>query len=167
MANNIFIGQDPLMNSKDYNIQLQELDKIADNIAQRKAVLMQMREQIEQQPQVQQTSKTPIWDEIDTIVKSMSDKEFDIVTNDEEFKDSQNVVMAILQEKYLAMMKPIVENSKEGKEALENHLMLVKKLKKTASKEVDNEINEFKEYKEKYSDMPYAEYLKMKKSKKK
>lgn len=167
MANNIFIGQDPLMNGKDYNIQLQELDKIADNIAQRKAVLMQMREQIEQQPQVQQTSKTPIWDEIDTIVKSMSDKEFDIVTNDEEFKESQNVVMAILQEKYLAMMKPIVESTKEGKEALENHLMLVKKLKKTASKEVDNEINEFKEYKEKYSDMPYAEYLKMKKSKKK
>lgn len=167
MANNIFIGQDPLMNGKDYNIQLQELDKIADNIAQRKAVLMQMREQIEQQPQVQQTSKTPIWDEIDTIVKSMSDKEFDIVTNDEEFKDSQNVVMAILQEKYLAMMKPIVESTKEGKDALENHLMLVKKLKKTASKEVDNEINEFKEYKEKYSDMPYAEYLKMKKSKKK
>ena len=75
--------------------------------------------------------------------------------------------MAILQEKYLAMMKPIVENSKEGKEALENHLMLVKKLKKTASKEVDNEINEFKEYKEKYADISYAEYLKMKSKNKK
>lgn len=166
MANNIFIGQDPLMNGKDYNIQLQELDKIAENIAQRKAVLMQMREQVEQ-PQAQQVSKTPIWDEIDTIVKAMSDKEFDIVTNDDDFKESQNVVMAILQEKYLEMMRPIVENSKEGKEALENHLILVKKLKKTASKEVDNEINEFKEYKEKYSDMPYAEYVKLKKSKKK
>jgi hypothetical protein len=42
----------------------------------------------------------------------------------------------------------------------------VKRLKKSASKEVDNEIAEFKEYKEKYSDMPYNEFVKMKRKKK-
>lgn len=168
MANNFFIGgQDPLMNGKDYNIQIQELDKIANNIAQRKAVLEQMKGQVEQSQQPAQ-SQTPVWDEIDTIVNTMSNKEFELVTNNDEFLESQNAVLAVLQAQYMRIMRPIVEQSKEGKDALENHLSLVKRLKKTASKEVDNEINEFKEYKEKYSDMPYAEYLKMKqKSRKK
>lgn len=166
MANNIFIGQqDPLMSGKDYNFQLQELDKIADTIAQRKAALMQMREQVEQ-PQGQ-VSRTPVWDEIDAIVNSMSDKEFSVVTQDEEFIESQNAVLGVLNAKYMAMMRPLVEQSKEGKEALDNHLSLVKRLKKNASKEVDNEINEFKEYKEKYADISYAEYLKMKSKNKK
>lgn len=168
MANNFFIGnQDPLMNSKDYSVQIQELDKIASNIAQRKAALEQMRGQVEQTQQPAQ-SQTPIWDEIDSIINAMSDKEFELVTGNEEFKESQNVVLAVLQAQYMKIMRPIVEQSKEGKESLESHLSLVKRLKKMASKEVDNEINEFKEYKEKYSDMPYAEYLKMKsKSRKK
>ena len=162
MANNIFIGgQDPLMSGRDYQRQLQELDAISENINQRRTALEQMRMQAEQVQQPVQ-SQTPVWDEIDNIVNSMSDKEFELVTENEDFKESQNVVLAALQAEYMRIMRPIVEQSKAGKEALENHLILVKKLKKNASKEVDNEISEFKEYKEKYSNMPYSEYVKMK-----
>lgn len=160
MANNI----DPLLASKDYSSQMLELDKIAESIAQRKAMLMQLKDKVEQ-PQVQ-VSQTPVWDEIDSLIGTMSDKEFELVSENDEFKESQNVVLGILQAKYMAMMRPIVEQTKEGKEALENHLSLVKRLKKSASKEVDNEIAEFKEYKEKYSDMPYNEFVKMKRKKK-
>lgn len=160
MANNIFIGNDPLLHGKDYSVQLQELEALSDSIQKRKALLMQMKDNVEQ-PQAQ-VSHTPVWDEIDAIVNTMSDKEFEIVTNNDEFKASQDIINSILQAKYLAMMKPMVEQSKEGKDALDNHLTLVKRLKKTASKEVDNEIAEFNEYKEKYANMTYADYLKMK-----
>ena len=34
-----------------------------------------MKQQVQQQPQV---SQTPVWDEIDTIMQGMTDKEFDI-----------------------------------------------------------------------------------------
>ena len=95
----------------------------------------------------------------------MTDKEFEIVTNNEEFIESQNMIMSILQAKYMQMMRPVVEGSKEGKDALENHLTLVKRLRKSAATEVDKEINDFQEYKEKYSDIPYSEYQKMKRQK--
>lgn len=68
----------------------------------------------------------------------------------------------LLNEQYLAMMRPVVEQSKVGKDALDNHLTLLKRLRKSAQKEVDAEMDDFKEYKEKYSDMPYSEYQKMK-----
>ena len=56
--------------------------------------------------------------------------------------------------------------ARQGKDALEKHLTLIKRLKKSAEAEVSKELEDFKEYTEKYSDMPYAEYQKMKNSKK-
>ena len=64
------------------------------------------------------------------------------------------------------MIRPHVEASKEGKEALDYHLTLVKRLRNAVSKEVDVELAEMREYKEKYADMPYADYIKMKREKK-
>jgi hypothetical protein len=62
------------------------------------------------------------------------------------------------------MLRPIIEKSQEGKDALDNHLTITKRIKKSASKVVDSELSDFQEYKSKYSNMPYDEYLKMKKS---
>ena len=84
-----------------------------------------------------------------------------------DFAKSNQTVMAILQREQLRMMRPLVENTKDGKEALENHLTLVKRLKKEAVNESDKAMNMFKEYIEKYSDMPYSEFLKMKRKKEK
>lgn len=70
--------------------------------------------------------------------------------------------MAILQREQLRMMRPIVEGTKDGKEALETHLSLVKKLRKEAANESDKTMSLFKEYTEHYADKPYAEFLKMK-----
>ena len=112
-------------------------------------------------------SKTPIWDEIDKIVGEMSDSEIEFVNSNADFANSNQIVMAILQREQLRMMRPLVENTKDGKEALENHLALVKRLKKEAANESDKAMNMFKEYTEKYSDMPYSEFLKMKRKKEK
>ena len=164
-GNNFFFGTDPLLGSNtNFDAQLNELDKFRQIVEQRKAAALQMKEQMSAQPEQPQT-KTPIWDEINAILGAMTDKEFEIATNNDEFIESQNAIMAILQAKQMEIMRPIVEGCKEGNEALNAHLTLVKRLKKAASNEVDKELNDFQEYREKYSDIPYAEYLKMKRNK--
>jgi hypothetical protein len=166
LGNNFFFNgsSDPLLNQSSYNMEerYQEIERMQAALEQKKQAMQRAKNQMVQQPQ---QSQTPIWDEIESIVSAMTDKEFEIVTNNEEFIESQNMIMSILQAKYMQMMRPVVEGSKEGKDALENHLTLVKRLRKSAATEVDKEINDFQEYKEKYSDIPYSEYQKMKRQK--
>lgn len=164
-GNNFFFNSDPLLGSTNYDAQYQEIERMQQMLENKKRMMQQAKEQISQAPDSNQ-SRTPVWDEIESIISNMTDKEFEIVTNNEEFIQSQNIVMSILQSKYMQMMRPVVEGSQEGKDALEKHLTLVKRLRKYASSEVDKEISDFQEYKEKYSDMPYSEYQKMKRSSK-
>lgn len=165
--NFIFTGPtDPLLGqTANYDSQCKELERMEQIIQQRKHAMQQIKAQMEQ-PQ-QQQSRTPVWDEIDGITQGLSEKEFQIISGNDEFVDSQNAIMGILQAKYMQMMRPVVEGCQEGKDALEKHLTLLKRLRKSASSEVDREISDFKEYKEKYADMPYSEYVKMKREKSK
>jgi hypothetical protein len=117
-----------------------------------------------QQPQ---QSQTPVWDEIDSIIQSMTEKEYQIVSSNDEWIDSNNRILALIQSAQLQMLRPIIEQSKEGKDALDNHLTITKRVKKSASIEVDSELNDFQEYKSKYSHMSYDEYQKMKRETKK
>ena len=55
-----------------------------------------------------------------------------------------------------------VASARASKEALDAHLTLVKRLKKAAHSEVTKQMADFKEYMEKYSNMTYADYQKMK-----
>jgi len=64
-------------------------------------------------------------------------------------------------------MRPRVENTKDGKDALEKHLTLVKRLKKSAADEVNKKYSMLDEYMEKYSDMSFKDYMEMKKGGKK
>ena len=84
------------------------------------------------------------------------------MAQNEEFKESQKVIDSITQVVLMRAIRPMVENSKEGKDALDYHLTLVKRLKKSAAKEADAEMADFQLYKEKYSHMSYDEYLKTK-----
>ena len=165
-GNNFFFNSDPLLGSTTYDAQYQEIERWQQALENKKRMMLQAKEQMSQAPASNQ-SRTPVWDEIESTISNMTDKEFDIVTSNEEFIESQNVVMSILQSKYMQMMRPIVGGSQEGKDALEKHLTLVKRLRKSAASEVDKEISDFQEYKEKYSDMPYSEYQKMKREKNK
>lgn len=166
--NFFFTGGDPLLGqSPGYmESQFQELERMQAAIEQKKKAMLQAKEQMSRQEQHPSQSQTPVWDEIESIVSGMTDKEFEIVTGNEEFVESQNAIMSILQAKYMQMMRPVVEGSPEGKDALDKHLTLVKRLRKSAASEVDKEISDFQEYKEKYPDIPYSEYQKMKHSSK-
>lgn len=156
MAGNIFINNDPTLGTRDFSTP--EFDIVERELSERLQRIQQMRQQVNQ-PKV---SQTPVWDEIDTIMQGMTDKEFDIVTNNEEWVESNQKVMSLIQQAQLQMLRPIIEQSKEGKDALDNHLTITKRIKKSASKVVDDELNDFQEYKSKYSHLPYEDYLKMK-----
>ena len=169
---NFNFGADPLLGGRDFSSQMSTIEQMQAELEQKKAAIMQARQQMEQQQTQQpQQSRTPIWDEIDSICSGMSEKEFAIVSENDEFRESQDHIAAIIQQAQLEMLRPVIENSQQGRDALERHLTLVKRLKKTASKEVDDELNDFKEYREKYAHMTYEDYSKMKreqtKSKKK
>ncbi len=127
-----------------------------------KQKLESQRQQAHSTPQQRQQTQSPIWDEIEKLTADFSDREFAIVNQDDEFQQSQNNIMAIMQREYMRMMRPIVEGTKDGKEALENHLALIKQLKKKAAKEADRNMELFNEYTQNYSDMTYSDFLKMK-----
>lgn len=170
MAGNNYIftsGNDPLLGaSTNYETRYKELERMGQMIEQRKQTLQQMKAQMDQ-PQQPQQNPTPVWDEIDSIVDGLSRKEKEFIFNNDEFIDSQNVVMKILQDKYLEIMRPIVEGCQEGKDALECHLTLLKRLRKSAVSETERVMDEYNEYMEKYADIPYTEYIKMKRNKSK
>ena len=158
MAGNIFINSDPLLGSRDYSSDIAMMEK---ELEMRQAKLAQYKQQMMQQQQPQQ-SQTPVWDEIDSIIQGMTEKEYQIVTSNDEWVESNNRIMGLIQAAQLQMLRPIIEQSKEGKDALDHHLTLTKRVKKSASMEVDSELNDFQEYKAKYSHMSYDEYQKMK-----
>lgn len=158
--NNFFLNNDPTLGGSTFDAKIAELQQAQQMLEQQK----QMYErQVGQQPaNVHPQSQSPVWDEVDSIWDEMSDKERELIASSEEFQESSNTITAILNQQYMSMMRPAVEQSQAGKDALDNHLTLLKRLRKSAQKEADAELDDFKEYKEKYSDMPYAEYQKMK-----
>ena len=158
-----FGAQDPLLGNRDYASQMSTIEQMQRELEMKKQAIVQARQQMEQQqPQNPPQSRTPIWDEIDTICQGMSEQEFGIVTENDEFRESNEHIAALIQQAQLEMLRPVIEQSQQGRDALERHLTLVKRLKKSASKAVDDELNDFKEYREKFSHLPYEEYLKMK-----
>lgn len=168
MQNNIFLGgADPLLDmGKGY--QSRNLDDEIARMSQMQQMLEQKKMEMEQartQMAVPQQSRTPVWDEIDKIIGEMSDREVGYLNGSSEFAESNQKVLAILQREQLRMMRPIVESTKDGKEALESHLDLVKRLRKEAANESNKAMDLFKEYTENYPDMSYSEFLKMKRNK--
>ena len=151
---------DPLLTGGiNYDQRLPELEK------EQQAYLQRIQEL--QKRGVVNESATPVWDEIDGLLSGLSDREFDFINNNQEFQESSAVVTAILNREYLKIMRPRVENTKDGKDALEKHLTLVKRLKKSAADEVNKKYSMLDEYMEKYSDMSFKDYMEMKKGVKK
>ena len=155
---------DPLLGGNSYSMQMQELGKMQQDLVNRMQALQQLGEQV-QQPQLPR-SQTPTWDEIDRVTGAMSEKEFEIMAENAEFQESQKQIDAITQVVLMKALRPMVEQTKEGKDALDYHLTLVNRLKKAATKEADAEMADWKEYREKYSHMTYDDYLKQKGGKK-
>lgn len=161
MANYNFFGsggQDPVLNS-GIDEFFKNLEGVMGEYQQRRQQLASIQQQTQQPQQAQQPqSNTPVWDEIDRTLGELTDKEFERVASDGAFVESQQNIMAILQAVQMKMMRPMVEGTPEGKKALEEHLQLVKHLKRTIHKEVDAEMKDFEEYRTHYSHLSWEEY---------
>lgn len=150
--NNIFLGSDPLLTSATYDNRLAELQQMQQALEQQKQQLMQ-------RPQ-ENVSQSPVWDEIERLTAELTDKEFAFISENEEFVKSQNKIAEALQAEYMRMMRPMVERSHKG--LLDEHLVLLRRLKKDASKEIDKQMDLLQEYVTKHPDIPFAEFLKTK-----
>lgn len=150
--NNIYLGSDPLLTSANYDNRLAELQQMQQALEQQKQQLMQ-------RPQ-ENVSQSPVWDEIERLTAELTDKEFAFISENEEFVKSQNKIAEALQAEYMRMMRPMVERSHKG--LLDEHLVLLRRLKKDASKEIDKQMELLQEYVTKHPDIPFAEFLKTK-----
>lgn len=160
MQTNVFLGNaDPLLGGNfraeaqpDYDARLAELQ--------------QMQQRIEQQrQQAKQPTSAPIWDEIEHITSELSDREFAAISADKTYQDNQAAVLGILQREQARILRPIVESTADGKTALQTLLDTIKRLRKDAAKETDRSLELFTEYTQKFSDMTYSDFLKMKNAK--
>ena len=134
---NVFLNNDPTLQGNNF----------ARSIDEQLANIRQLEQQLTQYKQTQPSNSTPIWDEIDNIVGGLTDSEKELLATDGEFNESNNAVLAVLQREYLRIMRPIVEASADGKEALQSHLATVKRLAKKAKEQTAEELKEFREYK--------------------
>lgn len=150
---------DPLLGEQP-TYTLPQLEEEQKKIAERLEQLKHSRVQPARQPQA------PVWDEIDAIVAGMSDQELDLLNANEEYQESSAAVQSILQREYLRIMRPIVESTKDGKDALDRHLTLIKRLRKSAKEAVNRKYSLMDEYLERYSNIPFEEFMKMKRGEK-
>ena len=149
--NNIFLS-DPLLTSASYDNRLAELKQMQQALEQQKQQMMQRPQEI--------ATQSPVWDDIEKLTAELSDKEFEYINNNEEFAKSQQSIAEALQAEYMKMMRPIVERN--HKALLDDHLVLLRRLKKEASKEIDKQMDLLQEYVTKHPDIPFAEFLKTK-----
>lgn len=147
---------DPLLQQRTFN--LPELEKEQEAM-QQKIADMKRNYQQPSQP------VTPVWDEIERITSSLTDKEFDYLQNNQEFQESSVNIQQILQREYMRIMRPIVEQTKDGKDALDKHLTLLKRIQKTAKDEANKKEALMNEYIMQYSHLTWQEFIDMKNGK--
>ena len=146
---------DPLLQERHYS--LPELER-EQEVMQQKIADMKRSYQAPAQT-------TPVWDEIDRITSSLTDKEFDYLQNNQEFQESSMIIQQILQREYMRIMRPIVEQTKDGKDALDKHLTLLKRIQKTAKEEANKKEALMNEYIMQYSHLTWQEFIDMKNGK--
>lgn len=141
------------------------LDQITayNNECAQKIAEMQRRNGFTMQPQ---QSKTPTWDEIDKVTDSLTDSQKSFMEQNEEYVSSYQEVMSFLQREHLRILRPLVEQTKDGKDALDRHLTLIKRLKKSVLQQEEKSISLWREFTTNYSNMTWQEFLDMKKGKK-
>nr|DAW63161.1 MAG TPA: hypothetical protein [Caudoviricetes sp.] len=143
-------GNDPLLQQRNYT--LPELEK-------EQEALQQKMVELKRNYQGTQQSSSPTWDEIERITSSLSNKEFEYLQKNEEFQESSMIIQQILQREYMRIMRPVVENTKDGKDALDKHLTLLKRIQKSAKEEAEKKDALINEYITQYSHLTWQEFI--------
>ena len=134
------------LNNNDPMLRPQDISRAID---EQLANVRRLEQQLAQYGAQQPGSQWPLWDEIDSIVDGLSESERELLAADEEFNRSNGEVLAVLQQEYLRMMRPVMEGSTHGREALKHHLEVVRRLARRARAQTAAELRELREYKSK------------------
>lgn len=143
---------DPLLN---YNTA-QKMQADTDDIIRRIEAMKQKRQAISMQAQV---SSTPLFDEIDKIEDSFTDAQKQYLMQDQEYVDSLQYVSKLVQDEELRIIRPRIEATEQGKDALKHHLSVVQKLKKAMAKETEQQNALVADFIKNYPGKTWEEYL--------
>lgn len=138
---NNYYFNDPLLGGNNNTPLSPEIAKIQQEYLQR-------IQAVQATGQNQGGTPTPIWDEIDKEINSMSDIQKRSLEQNDEFKEASMSVQMLVNEHMLSIIKPRIEQTENGRNALQNQLSLVKKLKKGIMDQTDRELEEFRKWKE-------------------
>ena len=104
------------------------------------------------------TLHTPIWDQIDQEINTLTDSQKKRFLENEEYVKNSQALEQMVQVELLNLVKGKIENSQTGKEILSEHFRLVKKLKNKIVEETDNEMIIFRKFKESSENNPSLTY---------
>ena len=147
-------AQQPTQPNTQYTPQ--QLAALDQELTNRLTALRQQQINLQPQP-----TRTPVWDEIDKLTDALTDGQRAFLNANDEWRESSDRVAAVLNREYLRIMRPIVEQTKDGRDALDRHLTLLKRLKKTALQEEEERAAMMNDYMANHSDMTWAEYVAM------
>ena len=154
-------AQQPAVGQPGQQYTPQQLAALDQELTNRLAALRQQQINLQPQP-----TRTPVWDEIDKLTDALTDGQRAFLNANEEWRESSERVAQILNREYLRIMRPVVEQTKDGKDALDRHLTLLKRLKKTAMQEEEERTAMMNDYMSNHSDMTWAEYVAARQKKK-
>ena len=144
---------DPLLGSQQNQTSM---DAQINDWAQKILELQKQRGAINMQPQ---QSKTPLWDEIDKVTDSLTEAQKNYLNQNQDYVESYQEVANMLQREYLRVTRPMVEQTKDGKEALERHLALIKRLRKNAMQAEEEKTALWNDYITNYSHMTFNDFM--------
>lgn len=111
-------------------------------------------------------SQTPLWDEIDRIEDNLTGAQRQYLLQNQDYVDSLQYVTKLVQDEELRIIRPRIESTQQGQEALKKHLSLMQRLKKEVNKAEEQKNALLNDYMTNHSDMTWSEYLTMKQGKK-
>lgn len=145
-------GNDPLLNYDTAQTIQSDTDMLMKQIAE----IQQRSKAISMQAKV---SSTPLFDEIDKIEDSLTDTQKQYLAQNKEYVDSYNLVSKMVQDEELRIIRPRIEATEQGKDALKHHLSVVQKLKKAMAKETEQQNALMADFIKNYPGKTWEEYL--------
>lgn len=150
MSNNFTFTTDPLLGN---NMSTEDTWKQLE---------MYKNKLVEKQEQLKPVAPDTLWEDLDREFSSLTDEQKQILLDKDEFKESQHEVDMMTQSVLASILRPYILQSPDARSTVEKQLDTIKTLKKQVVKESNKQNEMFKEYTEKYSNISWSEYIKMK-----
>lgn len=149
-------SNDPLLNYQQPTESMLRMD--SDELSRKIAELQQRRASINMQAQ---QSQTPIFDEIDKIEDNLTGAQRQYLMQNQEYVESLQYVTKLVQDEELRLIRPRIESTQQGQEALKKHLSLMQRLRKEVAQAEEQKSAMLNDYMTNHSDKTWQEYLAM------